>query len=295
MPLSAQSRIREVFTVKPKIVRSVAALRRETSGWHADGLKIAIVPTMGALHEGHLTLVREGLERADRVVVSIFVNPKQFGAHEDLSRYPRDEAGDVAKLAAAGAQLIFVPPAEEMYGENFATTLVMKGPAKANLEDKFRPHFFDGVATVVAKLFIQSGADYAMFGEKDYQQLQVVTTLARDLDIPIEVVGIATVRDDDGMALSSRNQYLSKSERGQATAIYKSLSQAADKIRHGTDPQKAMRAASRSLTTLGFKVDYVTARNAGTLAVPVRHSDERLRLLAAAWLGKTRLIDNIEV
>lgn len=281
--------------MKPKIVRSVASLRRETESWRADELKYAIVPTMGALHEGHLALVREGLERADCVVVSIFVNPKQFGANEDLGRYPRDEAGDMAKLAEAGAQLIFAPEPLEMYAENFATTLVMKGPAKANLEDKFRPHFFDGVATVVAKLFIQSGADYAMFGEKDYQQLQVVKTMARDLDIPIEVIGIPTIRHEDGMALSSRNRYLSRSERSQATAIYKSLSQAAEKIRHGTDPQKAMRAASRSLTTLGFKVDYVTARNSETLAVPEPHSDEPLRLLAAAWLGKTRLIDNIEV
>jgi pantoate--beta-alanine ligase len=281
--------------VKPKIVRSVAALRRETAGWHADSLKYALVPTMGALHEGHLALVHEGLKRADAVVVSIFVNPKQFGVSEDLSRYPRDESGDVAKLADAGAQLIFAPEADEMYGEYFATTVLVKGPAKANLEDKFRPHFFDGVATVVSKLFIQSAADFAMFGEKDYQQLQVVKTMARDLDIPIEVVGVPTMRDEDGMALSSRNRYLTKSERGQATAIYKNLAQAADKIRHGTDPQKATRAAARSLTTLGFKVDYVTARNPETLAVPEPHSDEPLRLLAAAWLGKTRLIDNIEV
>jgi pantoate--beta-alanine ligase len=281
--------------MKPKIIRTLEALHRETAKWRGDDLSIALVPTMGALHEGHLTLVAEGLERADRVIVSIFVNARQFGANEDLSRYPRDEAGDVAKLAEAGAHLIFAPSADEMYDENFATTVSLKGPAKANLEDKFRPHFFDGVATVVAKLFIQSGADFAMFGQKDYQQLQVVTRMARDLDMPIEVVGVPTVRDANGLALSSRNQYLTKTERGQATAIYKSLTQAAEKIRHGTDPQKAMRAASRSLTTLGFKVDYVTARNAETLVVPQSHSDEPLRLLAAAWLGKTRLIDNIEV
>jgi pantoate--beta-alanine ligase len=173
--------------------------------------------------------------------------------------------------------------------------VVLKGPAKANLEDQFRPHFFDGVATIVAKLFIQSGADFAIFGQKDYQQLQVVTRMARDLDIPIEVIGVPTVRAPDGLALSSRNQYLTKTERHQATAIYKSLNQAAEKIRNGTDPQKAMRAASRSLTTLGFKVDYVTARNAETLDVPHSRSDEPMRLLAAAWIGKTRLIDNIEV
>ena len=281
--------------MKPKIIRSIEGLRREMAKWRADDLAVAIVPTMGALHEGHLALVAEGLERADRVIVTIFVNAKQFGANEDLSRYPRDEAGDVAKLAEAGAHLIFAPPANEMYGEEFATSVVLKGPAKANLEDKFRPHFFDGVATIVAKLFIQSGADFAMFGQKDYQQLQVVTCMARDLDIPIEVIGVPTVRAPDGMALSSRNQYLTKTERIQATAIYKSLNQAAEKIRQGTDPQKAMRAASRSLTTLGFKVDYVTARNAETLAVTVPHSDEPLRLLAAAWIGRTRLIDNIEV
>ena len=281
--------------MKPKIIRSIEGLRREMAKWRADDLAVAIVPTMGALHEGHLALVAEGLERADRVIVTIFVNAKQFGANEDLSRYPRDEAGDVAKLAEAGVHLIFAPPANEMYGEEFATSVVLKGPAKANLEDKFRPHFFDGVATIVAKLFIQSGADFALFGQKDYQQLQVVTAMARDLNIPIEVIGVPTVRAPDGMALSSRNQYLTKTERIQATAIYKSLNQAAEKIRQGTDPQKAMRAASRSLTTLGFKVDYVTARNAETLAVPIPHSDEPLRLLAAAWIGKTRLIDNIEV
>lgn len=281
--------------MKPKIVRTIEGLRRETAKWRNDDLTIAIVPTMGALHEGHLTLVAEGLEHADRVIVTIFVNTRQFGANEDLSRYPRDETGDVAKLAAAGAHLIFAPSADEIYGENFATTVALKGPAKANLEDKFRPHFFDGVATIVAKLFIQSGADFAIFGQKDYQQLQVVTRMARDLDMPIEVIGVPTVRAPDGLALSSRNQYLTKTERLQATAIYKSLNQAAEKIRQGTDPQKAMRAASRSLTTLGFKVDYVTARNTETLAVPISHSDEPLRLMAAAWIGKTRLIDNIEV
>ena len=281
--------------MKPKIIRTVEALHHETDAWREAGSSYAIVPTMGALHEGHLTLVEEGLKIADEVVVSIFVNPKQFGANEDLSRYPRDEAGDVANLAAAGVKLIYAPGGDEIYGENFSTTVSMKGPAKANLEDKFRPQFFDGVATIVAKLFIQSGADFAMFGQKDYQQLRVVTQMAKDLDIPVEVIGVPTVRAEDGMALSSRNRYLSKVERNLATAIYKSLMQAAEKIRNGVDPQKAMRAASRSLTTLGFKVDYVTVRNAETLAVPTSYKDEPLRLLAAAWLGKTRLIDNIEV
>ena len=277
-----------------KIVRNLVALRRETAKWQTEGLAYAIVPTMGALHDGHMDLVREGLKRADRVMVSIFVNPKQFGAKEDLSRYPRDEESDVEKLNAEGVQLIFAPTPDSIYPIGFSTTVHIEGPAKAGLEDKFRPQFFDGVATIVAKLFIQSGANFAMFGEKDYQQLQVVTRMAKDLDIPIEVIGVKTRREEDGLAMSSRNRYLSKTERAQATAIYKNLMQAAEKIRSGVNQQTATRAASRSLTTLGFKVDYVTARNAETLAVP-ENANEPLRLIAAAWLGKTRLIDNIPV
>ncbi len=280
--------------MKPKIIRTVESLRREVARWKIDNLSYAIVPTMGALHQGHLQLVHEGFQHADRVLASIFVNPRQFGVNEDLSKYPRDEEGDVEKLAEAGVPLIFAPSADEIYGDGFSTSIHMQGPAKAGLEDKYRPHFFDGVATIVAKLFIQSGANCAMFGEKDYQQLQVVTRLAKDLNIPTRVIGVATIRDDDGMAMSSRNRYLTKLERSQATAIYKSLSQAAEKIRKGTNPQSATRAASRSLTTLGFKVDYVAARNAETLAVPQKLG-EPLRILAAAWLGKTRLIDNIAV
>jgi pantoate--beta-alanine ligase len=280
--------------IMPKIIRNVSSLRRETTRWKAEGLTYAIVPTMGALHEGHLDLVREGFKRADRVVVSIFVNPKQFGAKEDLSRYPRDEEGDVQKLNQEGVPLIYAPTPDSIYPLDFATTIHMDGPAKVGLEDKYRPHFFDGVATIVSKLFIQSGANFAMFGEKDYQQLMVVTRMAKDMDIPIEVVGIETRREEDGLAMSSRNRYLSKTERVQATAIHKNLQQAAEKIRSGTHQQTATRAASRSLTTLGFKVDYVTARNAETLAVP-KSTDEPLRLIGAAWLGKTRLIDNIGV
>jgi pantoate--beta-alanine ligase len=235
----------------------------------ARGLRYAVVPTMGAIHSGHTQLVTEGLKRADRVITTIFVNPKQFAAHEDLSKYPRDEDGDVRKLGKAGTHLIFTPPPQEVYpAKAFPLPCPSAGPAKAGLEDKFRPHFFDGVATVVAKLFIQTGADYAMFGEKDYQQLKVVTRMARDLDIPIEVVGVPTVREDDGLAKSSRNVYLSKTERQQATAIYRNLQAAAEKIRGGIIPQNAMRAATRSLMAQGFKVDYVTARNAETLGLP---------------------------
>lgn len=278
----------------PKVVRTVESLRREIARWTLDGLKHAIVPTMGALHEGHLHLVREGFQRADRVIVSIFVNPTQFGAREDLGMYPRDEDGDIEKLAAEGVPLVFLPGLEDMYALHSATAIHMEGPAKAGLEDKFRPHFFDGVATVVAKLFIQSQAHVALFGEKDYQQLKVVTQMAKDLNLATEVIGIATHREEDGMAMSSRNRFLTKSERIQATAIYKSLMQAAEKIKNGKNPQLATRAASRSLTTLGFKVDYVAARNAETLGVPLE-DNEPLRLLAAAWLGKTRFIDNIAV
>lgn len=280
--------------MKPKLIRTVAALRRETALWRSQGLRYAVVPTMGAIHSGHTHLVSEGLKRADRVITTIFVNPKQFAAHEDLGKYPRDEDGDVMKLGKAGTHLIFLPQPEEVYPEGFSTTVSLTGPAKAGLEDKFRKHFFDGVATVVAKLFIQTGADCAMFGEKDYQQLKVVTRMARDLDIPIEVVGVPTVREEDGLAKSSRNVYLSRTERQQALAIYRNLTNAAERIKAGVTPQTATRSASRMLMALGFKVDYVTARNADTLAIP-QHKDEPLRLLAAAWLGKTRLIDNIPV
>ena len=282
------------MSVSPKIVRTVAALRRETAKWRAEGLSYAVVPTMGALHEGHLELVREGRKRAPRVITTIFVNPRQFAAHEDLSRYPRDEAGDLRKLGEAGTHLVFAPSAEEIYPADFATTVSLAGPAKVGLEDKFRPRFLIGVTTVVAKLFIQTAADFAMFGEKDFQQLRTVTRMARDLDIPIEVVGVATARDSDGLAMSSRNAYLSKPERKSAPAIFRALSQVALKIRGGMDPQAAARAARRSLTSQGFKTDYVAARNAETLALP-SSSSEPLRLLAAAWLGKTRLIDNIAV
>ncbi len=277
-----------------KIVRNILDLRKETAKWRSERLQSAVVPTMGALHQGHLTLVREGLEHADRVVATIFVNPKQFAAHEDLGRYPRTETSDIAQLEEAGVHLVFAPPQDEVYPPGFATSVILAGPAKAGLEDKFRPQFFDGVATIVAKLFTQTQADFAMFGEKDYQQLMVVTRMARDLDLPIRVIGVPTVREDSGLALSSRNAYLSKAEHHQAASLYQTLSQAAQKIRAGETPSRATQAARRALTTLGFRVDYVAARNAETLALP-KEKDEPLRLLVAAWLGTTRLIDNMAV
>jgi pantoate--beta-alanine ligase len=278
----------------PEIVRTVADLRALTDAWRTAGEQSAIVPTMGALHEGHLTLVRAAQAQAKRVVVSIFVNSKQFGASEDLSRYPRDEAGDVAMLAGVGADAVYAPQREEMYPEGFALTVRMDGPAKAGLEDKFRQHFFDGVATVVAKLFIQARTDFAMFGEKDFQQLRVVTQMARDLDLPITVVGVPTVREADGLALSSRNRYLSKPERLKAPMLHRVLREAADKIPMGLNHSAATAAARRHLTAQGFRVDYVSARHAETLDHPASAKDP-LRLLTAAWLGTTRLIDNIPV
>jgi pantoate--beta-alanine ligase len=278
----------------PKLLRTLAELRQETASWRKAGLTCAVVPTMGAIHSGHTQLVSEGLKRADRVITTIFVNPKQFAAHEDLGRYPRDEAGDVMKLGQAGSHAIYLPTPEQIYPPGFVTTVSLAGPAKAGLEDKFRPHFFNGVATVVAKLFTQTGADYAMFGEKDYQQLKVVTRMAKDLDIRIEVVGIPTVREADGLAKSSRNVYLSAEERQRALAIFRNLTLAAERIRSGANPQSAARGAARTLKAEGFKVDYVAARNAETLLLP-KDANEPLRLIAAAWAGKTRLIDNIPV
>jgi pantoate--beta-alanine ligase len=275
-----------------QIVRTIAELRDVTGGWRKAGLTSAVVPTMGALHEGHLTLVRQGLQNADRAVATLFVNPKQFAANEDLSRYPRDEAGDAAKLESAGAHLLYAPAPEVMYPPNFATTVSLSGPATAGLEDRFRPDFFAGVATVVTKLFNQCQCDFAMFGQKDYQQLQVVTRMAADLDIPIKVLPVPTIREADGLAMSSRNAYLSADERTKAVAIYKALTQAADAIRNGTSPNAATTKAAASLTD--FRVDYVEARSAENLA-RVETFDQPLRLLAAAWLGKTRLIDNIAV
>jgi pantoate--beta-alanine ligase len=277
-----------------ELVRTVAEMRQRVSRWKRDGLKVAVVPTMGALHDGHLTLVREGFRHADKVIVTIFVNPKQFAANEDLGKYPRTEAQDLAMLQKQGANLVFSPAADQMYTSGFSSTLHMEGPAKAGLEDYFRPHFFDGVATVVAKLFIQSQADVAMFGEKDYQQLMVVTRMALDLDIPIQVIGIPTVRDADGMAMSSRNRYLSEGERSKATAIIRALRSAAEQIRAGADALHVTKQAADQLSQQGFRVDYITCRNAETLEPP-KTGKEPLRLLAAAWLGNTRLIDNIPV
>jgi len=283
------------MTKRPIIARTKAALTRSIDGFRSAGESVALVPTMGALHAGHLALVRLARRRADRVVVSIFVNPTQFAPHEDFSRYPRTFAADVRALAGEGADLVWAPSVAEMYPEGFATRIVPGGAALAGLEDRFRPHFFGGVATVVAKLFLQVRPDTAIFGQKDYQQLKVVTRLARDLDLPLKVVGAPIVRERDGLALSSRNVYLSAEERAAAPVLHRALKAAARDIGDGARIGTALAAARRSIAKAGFTIDYVEARHAETLA-PVKTADGGpVRLLVAATIGRTRLIDNLAV
>ena len=275
--------------------RTIAALRARLALWRGTATRqIALVPTMGALHAGHLSLVREARKRAPRVLVSIFVNPKQFAPNEDFRTYPRDEAADLARLGDNGADAVFAPTVEEMYPDGFATSVTMSGPA-LDLEATTRPHFFGGVATVVAKLFIASMPDFALFGEKDYQQLLVIRRMVADLAFPIEIVGYPTVREQDGLALSSRNAYLSRNDREKAPLLYKALQHASVAIRSGLAGHAATTIAEEELTKAGFLVDYLKVRNAETLAHIADPRAEPMRLLAAAWLGKTRLIDNIAV
>lgn len=277
----------------PIVVDSVAALRAQIRNWRQEGQRIAMVPTMGALHDGHISLVRIALERAERCVVSIFVNPAQFAPTEDLDKYPRQLARDLDRLREAGAHLAFTPSVTEMYPAGFATKISVGGPA-AGLETDFRPAFFDGVATVVAKLFLQAAPDCAVFGEKDYQQLCVVRQLCRDLDLPVEIIGAPTVRDSRGLAMSSRNAYLGEAELEVARKLNAVLRQTATELASGVDEIGAMEDAAEALVRAGFrKVDYVAAREAMTLRPWRRDRDGRL--LAAAWLGTTRLIDNVAI
>jgi pantoate--beta-alanine ligase len=277
--------------VPPVIVRTIPELRRITATWRRAGETIALIPTMGALHEGHLALVREGRRLARRTVVSIFVNPTQFAPHEDFSRYPRDEAGDVAKLATVHCDLVWAPDASTMYPPGSATRVHPKGAA-LGLETDFRPHFFEGVATVCCKLFTQVGPDFAIFGEKDYQQLQVVTQMARDLDLPLTVIGLPTIREPDGLAMSSRNRYLSAEDRQTAVVIPRVIADIKATIAKGGDFAGAVNNAKQALADAGFKVDYVEVRDATTLAACSGAATQVPRVLVAAWLGKTRLIDN---
>jgi pantoate--beta-alanine ligase len=280
----------------PLIVRSVSELRAQVRAWRAAGLKIGFAPTMGALHEGHLSLVRLAKERCDVVVASIFVNPKQFAPHEDLERYPRDEAGDVHKLASAGCDLIFAPTPEEMYPDAFATAVEVTG-VSAPLEGAARPHFFGGVATVVTKLLLQCLPDVAVFGEKDYQQFLVIKRLVRDLDIPVHVIAGPTMREQDGLALSSRNAYLSAQERAAAVKLNQILREGVAALQAGEAIASVEARAKAQVLAAGFSsVDYVAVRCASDLSeITNGPIAGRARILAAAWLGKTRLIDNFAV
>src|SRR5579862_1047755 len=246
-----------------RVIRALPALKRAIADFRARHCKIALVPTMGALHAGHLALVRAAQRRADRVIVSIFVNPTQFAPHEDLKTYPQTFAADIAALAALKTDLVWAPSAATMYPAGFATRIVPQGPASAGLEDAVRPHFFAGVATVVAKLLIQCEPDVAMFGEKDYQQLKVVTQLARDLDLKTRIVGVPIVREADGLALSSRNRYLSPEERGKAPTLYRVLSECAAAIAAGKPIEAVLDQGRAAITAAGFALDYLEARDAG--------------------------------
>jgi len=276
------------------VARTIVALDRAMRRVRRAG-KVALVPTMGALHKGHLALVRQARRRAAKVIVSIFVNPTQFAPTEDFGSYPRTFAKDLADLSKLEVDLVWAPDAAVMYPQGFATRIVPEGPALAGLEDKFRPHFFGGVATVVAKLFTQCRPDFAMFGEKDFQQLKVVTRMAKDLDLPVRVIGVPTVRETDGLALSSRNAYLSAEERAVAPTLYRVLGDCAEKIAAGAPIARALDHGRGEIAAAGFAIDYLEARHAETLVPIASGKDGPIRLLVAARLGKTRLIDNIGV
>lgn len=277
------------------IARSIAALREEVERWRHGGARIGLVPTMGALHAGHLSLVERAKAECGRTIVSIFVNPKQFGPGEDFAAYPRGEAADLEKLRKAGVDLAYLPAVEEIYPPGFST-LVRVGGLSEGLCGAERPGHFDGVATVVTKLFLQALPDFAYFGEKDYQQLLIVKRLARDLDIPVDVVGVPTRREPDGLAMSSRNRYLSQEERRTAPELARVLRQIAAAL--AREPGAVARELSRGLGELekaGFALDYLELRDAETLAPVPAEVRRPARILAAARLGRTRLIDNMPV
>ncbi len=273
---------------------TVADLRLRVRTWRSEGHRIGLVPTMGALHEGHISLVRIAQQTCDRIVTSIFVNPTQFAPNEDFSSYPRTFDDDVAKLAAADCHLVWAPAPPEMYPEGFATRVVPAGAAEG-LETDFRQHFFGGVATVCTKLFQQVTPDVAVFGEKDFQQLAVIRQIVRDLDMPLSIVGAPTVREADGLAMSSRNRYLSAEERRIAPLIHEVISGVAAHVLEGGNADSACAEAARRLTAGGFqKIDYIAVRDAATLGAYDPNKGAG-RVLVAAWLGKTRLIDNIAI
>ena len=277
----------------PIVVRSIADVRALVAAWRAAGLRVALVPTMGALHAGHVSLVEIARRQADRVVVSIFVNPTQFAPTEDFSKYPRTFEADLEKLSAIGAEAVYAPPVEAMYPPGAATTVSVAGPATAGLEDVTRPFHFAGVATIVAKLFTQVGPDVAVFGEKDFQQLAVVRRMAADLDLAVEVIGAPTVREADGLAMSSRNVYLSADERATAPALHRILQEAVAALGKGLTAEMALAEARTAIAAAGFDLDYLDLRAADDLGPP--RPGVPWRLLVAAMLGQTRLIDNIAV
>jgi pantoate--beta-alanine ligase len=277
------------------IVRTVPALRRALDSIRAKNNTTALVPTMGALHDGHVSLVRQAKRRAKRVIVSIFVNPTQFAPTEDFGSYPRTWKADLARLAAENVDLIWNPDVKTMYPDGFATRILTEGPATAGLEDRFRPHFFGGVTTVVGKLFTQCRPDFAIFGEKDFQQLRVVTRMAGDLDLGVRVIGSRTVRERDGLAMSSRNVYLSPEERLKAPTLYRAMKESASRLRAGDNIEAAMAGGAELIANAGFVLDYYEPRHADTLAPIASAKHGPVRILVAARLGKTRLIDNIAV
>ena len=276
------------------VLRRIAELRATVGAYRAAGESVALVPTMGALHDGHLALVRAGRRLCRRTIATLFVNPTQFGPHEDFRSYPRDEAGDAAKLVAAGADTLFAPALAEIYPPGFSTTVTVAGVSEGLCGD-FRPGHFAGVATVVTKLLLQAMPDVALFGEKDYQQLQVIKRLARDLDIPVRIEGVETVREPDGLALSSRNWYLSPVERRAAPTLFRVLAEIAERLAGGAEAAPLLAEGRTTLSGAGFDpVQYLEVREAETLR-PLARADRPARVLAAAYLGKTRLIDNVPV
>jgi len=279
----------------PMIVRTIPALRRALDGLRARKATIALVPTMGALHDGHVSLVRLANRRASRVIVSIFVNPTQFAPSEDFSSYPRTWKADLARLTAEHVDLIWNPGLETMYPDGFATRILTQGPAVAGLEDRFRPHFFGGVTTVVGKLFTQVRPDLAVFGEKDFQQLRVVARMADDLDLGVKVVGSRTLRERDGLAMSSRNIYLTPEQRRAAPVLYRALKESAKRLRAGAHIETAMTGGAELITNAGFTLDYFETRHADSLAPIASIKGGPVRILVAAKIGNTRLIDNLAV
>jgi pantoate--beta-alanine ligase len=277
----------------PHLVDTLETLRDAIAHYRRANETVALVPTMGALHDGHLALVRLAAREARHVVVSIFVNPAQFSVNEDIATYPRDMPGDLAALARLKTDLVWAPNVALMYPVDFATQVIPTGAATVGLEDASRPHFFAGVATVVTKLLLQCLPDAAIFGEKDYQQLKVVEQIVRDLDIPVRIVGAPTVRAADGLALSSRNAYLSAEQRQVAPTLHRVLALCGKKLAAGHALGTVLSEGREAIARVGFELDYLEARHAQTLLPVADPARESIRLLVAARLGTTRLIDNI--